>query len=1040
MTAHLRLLGTFGLTDTDGSQVSIASSRAQSLFAYLALEGDAPHSRARISFLLWPDASEAQARNSLRQLLHQVRQAWPGADRYLVTDASTLTLNPGARLDVDVAAYEAAVARAVATDARTSGQEARAAFERAAELYQGDLLPGSYDDWIVPRRDRLIATHQRTLDRLIGLLESQGDYRAAIEYGQRRLQLDVVDERIYRWLMRLHALNQDRAGALRVYQACAAALEEELGVEPDAETRRLHEQIIRREPAPTGDAATPTAARSMLVTGAGPERLPLVGRQPEWAIATGAWERSEGGMAGLLVIGGEAGIGKSRLAAELVTWSSGRGAQTSATRAWAAEGRLSYGPVAEWLRSPALASGLPRLDAASLCEISRLLPELLTQRPDLPRPSARIEDWQRQAFFGALVNAFVVVDRPQLLVLDDLQWCDADTLEWLHFLLRAGRGSPLLVVGTVRSDEVDAAHPATRLLAGLRKEGRLTEIALGPLEPAETSTLAAQVAGRSLTPAQASDLQRETEGNPLFVVETVRAGLVQPVRVRTPVDTVDDGVAAVAGVTARRRAIAPKVQQVIAARLGQLTPTAKDLASVGATVGRAFTLDVVHGASGLAEGEVVEGLDELLRRAVIREQGGGVYDFAHDKIREVAYATMTDASRRLLHRRVAESLERVHAPVLDAVAAQIAGHYAHAGQADRASAYYRRAAEVEQRIGANLEAIALLTRGLTLLETLPPSADRDARELDLRTVLGVSLVATRGYGSAEASAVYLRCRQLCQVLGRPPSPPVMRAMAMISLAQAQIDECHALGDHLLSIAERDDDPVLRAEAYFVIGVSLVLNGATRPARAALEASLASYDRSRSPIHIGLYSQDPGVVCSIRLALLLWIMGEPAESARRRDESVELATSLAHPFTLGYSRTWDAIIECHRGNAAGARAAAEAAVALGRDHRMPFWLSIATAIRGWAIAEEGEVEAGIEEIRRGMADFATTGTSFLRPYLLGLLAEQYGRSGNLERGHTLIAEALAASDRMGGRWCDPELHRRNGDMHAAAGDDAAAEAA
>ena len=913
--------------------------------------------------------------------------------------------------------------------------ELRAAFERAADLYRGDLLPDAYEEWIAVRRERLVATHQRTLDRLIGLLERQGDYRAAIEYGQRRLRLDPLDERVYRWLMRLHALNQDRAGALRVYQACVAALAEELGVEPDAETRRLHDQIVRREPSTDGDVAAPAGALAAPAHGAEPGRLPLVGRRPEWAVATGAWERAAGGEPGLLVIGGEAGIGKSRLAAELVAWTSDRGALASATRAWAAEGRLSYAPVADWLRSPALAPGLPRLDAGSLSEIARLLPELLTQRPDLPRPSARIEDWQRQAFFGSLVNAFVVVDRPQLLVLDDLQWCDADTLEWLHFLLRADRRSPLLVVGTVRSDEVDDAHPVRRLVAGLREAGRLTEIALGPLEPAETSTLAAQVAGRSLTPAQAIDLQRETEGNPLFVVETVRAGLVQPVRVR-PIDAADDGAAG----AAPPRAIAPKVQQVIAARLAQLSAPARDLASVGATVGRAFTLDVVDGASGLAEDAVVDGLDELLRRAVVREQGGGVYDFAHDKIREVAYATMTDASRRLLHRRVAESLERVHATALDAVAAQIAAQYANAGQADRAATYYRRAAEVEQRIGANLQAIALLNRGLALLATLPPSAERDARELDLSTVLGVSLVATRGYGSTEASAVYTRCRQLCQVLGRPPSPPVMRAMAMISLAQAQIDECHALGDHLLSIAERDDDPVLRAEAYFVIGVSLVLNGATRPARAALEASLASYDRSRSPIHIGLYSQDPGVVCSIRLSLLLWIMGEPAESARRRDESVELATALGHPFTLGYSRTWDAIIECHRGDAAAALAAAEAATALGRDHRMPFWLSIATAIRGWAIAEQGEVEAGIEEIRQGMADFATTGTSFLRPYLLGLLAEQYGRSGNLERGHTLIAEALAASDRMGGRWCDPELHRRSGDLHARAGDDAAAEAA
>ena len=498
----------------------------------------------------------------------------------------------------------------------------------------------------------------------------------------------------------------------------------------------------------------------------------------------------------------------------------------------------------------------------------------------------------------------------------------------------------------------------------------MTEIDLGPLAPAETSTLAAQVAGRALTsarPSTSSARPRATRCS--WWKRSARvwcARRVRPSRYRRRRRGRGQHAAArdrAEGPAGDRRPARPAVR-----------------GRAGPRRGRGDGRPGVHARrrdrrERLAEDAVVDGLDELLRRAVVREQGGGVYDFAHDKIREVAYATTTDASRRLLHRRVAEGLERVYPTALDAVAAQIAAHYANAGHADRAAAYYQRAAEVEQRIGANLEAIALLNRGLALLATLPPSAERDARELDLRTVLGVSLVATRGYGSSEASDVYLRCRQLCQVLGRPPSPPVMRAMAMISLAQARIDECHALGDHLLSIAERDDDPVLRAEAYFVIGVSLVLNGATRPARAALEASLASYDRSRSPIHIGLYSQDPGVVCSIRLGLLLWIMGEPAESARRRDESVELATALGHPFTLGYSRTWDAIIECHRGDAEAARAAAEAAVALGRDHRMPFWLSIATAIRGWAIAEQGEIEAGIEEIRQGMADFATTGTSF-----------------------------------------------------------------
>ncbi len=206
--------------------------------------------------------------------------------RYLVADASTLAIDPTARLRVDVDDYEHAVARAVAADGREDGPELRTAFERAADLYRGDLLPDAYEEWIAVRRERLVATHQRTLDRLIGLLEGQGDYRAAIEYGQRRLRLDPLDERVYRWLMRLHALNQDRAGALRVYQACAATLEEELGVEPDAETRRLHDQIVRRGLSPDGRRRPrPGAPGRRRAPGAAPERLPLVGRQPEWAVA-----------------------------------------------------------------------------------------------------------------------------------------------------------------------------------------------------------------------------------------------------------------------------------------------------------------------------------------------------------------------------------------------------------------------------------------------------------------------------------------------------------------------------------------------------------------------------------------------------------------------------------------------------------------------------------------------------------------------------------------------------------------------------------
>jgi predicted ATPase len=234
--------------------------------------------------------------------------------------------------------------------------------------------------------------------------------------------------------------------------------------------------------------------------------------------------------------------------------------------------------------------------------------------------------------------------------------------------------------------------------------------------------------------------------------------------------------------------------------------------------------------------------------------------------------------------------------------------------------------------------------------------------------------------------------------------------------------------------------VLRVEAHYVLAMSLLLNGAVVPARAQLEKSLANYDQTRSATHISLYSQDPGVVCLIRLSLALWILGDPEAAAQRRAESLRLADELAHPFTLGYALVWDAVLRSHRGEPDLARTQAEAAIRLGRDHRMPFWLSIATIIRGWAVAEQGDIETGIDEIRKGMADFRATGSLFMRPFQLGLLAEQYGRLGNVERGLTLIAEALALVERTNERWCEAELYRRKGDLLAKSSGDGEAEAA
>jgi DNA-binding SARP family transcriptional activator len=245
---HLRLLGDFCLSCGDEPVTPLASVRLQSLLAYLALHREAPCARQQLAFLFWPDATEAQARNNLRQLVHHVRRVWPTAERFLAVDASALAWRRGVHLQLDVAEFEHALAQAEAASRGADPPAARAALEQAVGLYAGELLPGCYDDWLAPERERLAQRYGQALDRLLDLLEGQREYRAAIEYAQRRLRHDPLDEEAYRRLMRLHALNHDRASALRVYHACASLLEQELAVEPSPATREVYERLMHLAP------------------------------------------------------------------------------------------------------------------------------------------------------------------------------------------------------------------------------------------------------------------------------------------------------------------------------------------------------------------------------------------------------------------------------------------------------------------------------------------------------------------------------------------------------------------------------------------------------------------------------------------------------------------------------------------------------------------------------------------------------------------------------------------------------------------------
>lgn len=716
---HIHLLGRFLLVAGETPVTTVTVPRVQSLLAYLLLHRSAPLDRSHLAFLLWPDSTEAQAHTNLRQLLYHLRQSLPDADRFISASKQSLQWLPTqaeSTFILDIQEFERACVEAEQAEQVHDITARRQALERVLHLYRGDLLPDCYEEWIVPERDRLGQMFLHAAQCLSALLEEEHDYPSAITAAHALLRQDPLHEATYRQLMRLHALCGDRAAALRAYQTCAKFLERELGIGPSDVTQAAYKSLMQ------SDRSVQTQTNLL------PKQLmeaPLQGRKAEWQHLQKAWNTATGGIAGpqagsphFVILSGEAGTGKTRLAQELKVWVSRLGMMTASARCYDALKNLAYAPVTAWLCSDALQASLSTLDPTSLREIARLVPEVLATQSRLSPPGAMTEEWQRQIFFAALARAVLSARQPLLLLLDDLQWCDQETLQWLQYLFQFAQDARLLLVGTVRVEETSPSHPLVAFLGALQRDGLVTEIPLGPLTLAETTSLAEDILGSQFDPTLSNTLYHETEGNPFFVVEMIRAGTMS----KGNSFSLDlHGLLPL--LTQATSSLPPSVQAVLATRLAQLSAQAHDLAMVAAVIGREFSFPVLMHASGESEENVVQAIDELWQRRIVREYDAGptnAYDFSHDKLREQIYISLSPARRRLLHQRVAEAFKAVYREDLDTVYGQIAAHYEQAGLPTHALPLYLRAGEVARQIYAHVEALHAFKRAAALLEAHLP--------------------------------------------------------------------------------------------------------------------------------------------------------------------------------------------------------------------------------------------------------------------------------------------------------------------------------
>ncbi|HLE27209.1 MAG TPA: AAA family ATPase [Anaerolineales bacterium] len=694
----------------DGVAVKFAAPpKTVPLWAYLLLHRGDPIPRQVLAYTLWPDDSESDAKANLRRHLHQLQRALPPAPSgrpWVLSSTETMQWNPTADHWLDVADFE----RLCASEATWSD---------AVSLYTGDLLETVYEDWMFYERERLRDLYFAALTSLVLQHRAQRDYPTAIHFAQQLLGRDPLREDAMRQLMALRYEAGDRAGALKDYERFARRLREELAVDPMPETAATYEAIVRQTRL---SDATPE-----MTIAPTPERkpaqplAPLVGREAEMEQLRAWWSRAARGRGGVVLLGGEAGVGKTRLASELKWLAETQGARTLIAGTTFAE-PLPYQAVAEAFRSALPLFAALQLDPIWLAAVARLIPDLdshLAQKSRaLPALPPLDPDRERQRLFEALARCLegLAHPRPVLLILEDLHWAGLATMALIEFLARRVSHQSVLILITYREEEAPRAHPLRDLRRRLQREGLVSHLTLGRLSAPAITELVAHASGLgSGAEALASRLYAESEGNPFFLGELMRDWL------EAGQDTAEPGGQPlhVAAAAVRGDTPAPPggVQAVIAGRLARLTPQAQSLAEVAAVVGPAFDVELVREVSGWDESQTLDALEELLDRQLVREAGGrsrSDYTFAHHLIQAAIYAETPKASRARRHRRVAQVMEELYPDRQDELCGYLAIHFDRGGIAAPAADYYLRAARSSLAVYADDEALAHLSRTLEL--------------------------------------------------------------------------------------------------------------------------------------------------------------------------------------------------------------------------------------------------------------------------------------------------------------------------------------
>lgn len=467
------------------------------------------------------------------------------------------------------------------------------------------------------------------------------------------------------------------------------------------------------------------------------------------------------------------------------------------------------------------------------------------------------------------------------------------------------------------------------------------------------------------------------------------------------------------------------------ARLDRLAP-AKEVAQLAAVLGRTFGRELLAAVSPLGRAALDDALDRLVDAELLYRRGlapDETFEFKHALVRDAAYQSLLKSARRQHHGRIAQVIEERFAETAETQPELLAEHFTEASLVEQAVAYWQRAGRRAAERSANAEAIAHLTKGLSLLETLPETSDRDKQELALQIVLGPALMSSKGTSTPEVEQAYVRARELGDQVGDDSQRFAAQwGLWFFNLARARFETCERLVGDLIATSERQSDTELVLEAHHAAWATDFLLGELGSCTGHTEQGRRLYDRHEHRLHKFHYGGHDPLVCGLTFeGAALCLLGYPDQAAHRANEAMDLAKEMAHPDSSADAFLIGAWIHQFRRDASRCGEWADAAVRLTQEHELPYWLALATPIRGYSVAARGQAEEGIAQMRQGLTALIAFDIEEEAPYFRALLAEVLGQVGQVEEAIALLNEALAFVDKTGERFWEAEVHRLKGEL-------------